>query len=372
MFRLFSIQYPSFAPGDSNTPAKEELTVESMIDFMSADEEEEVIDIGKDKTLPKEEKEIKVDDEKEEKEEDEIDELKEIEDELEGPSDDKLELTTPVRRREILQKYPKLFEDFPYLEKAYYREQQFTEIFPTIDDARLASQRVEELSRFESKILTSGNTEDILKAVKQEDENSFNKVVDNYMVALFNTDQGAYHHVIGNIAKTTIASMVQEGKEQNNEALISAAAILNQYIFGTGKYTPPTRLARQDGQSQDRDNVSKERQQFVKERFDVARDDLSSRLGNSLKSTIDQNIDKNKSMTDYVRKNATREAYETLERLIEQDTRFQSLKDRLWTKAFEENFSKSALDRIRSAYVSKAKTLLPTVIKKTEMKRLGD
>ena len=44
---------------------------------------------------------------------------------------------TPVRRKEILAKYPKLFKDFPYLEKAYYREQQFTEVLS--DDSGCAS-----------------------------------------------------------------------------------------------------------------------------------------------------------------------------------------------------------------------------------------
>src|SRR6187399_1594582 len=79
----------------------------------------------------------------------EDDELKEIEEELDGPKEEDLELMTPVRRREILAKYPKLFKDFPYLEKAYYREQQFTEVYPTIQDARAAHEKSQILDRVE-------------------------------------------------------------------------------------------------------------------------------------------------------------------------------------------------------------------------------
>ena len=50
--------------------------------------------------------------------------------------------------------------------------------------------------------------------------------------------------------------------------------------------------------------------------------------------------------------------------LIDNDTRFRTILDRLWEKAFEEDFSRDSLDRIKSAYLSKAKTLLPSVIKK--------
>jgi len=69
-------------------------------------------------------------------------------------------------------------------------------------------------------------------------------------------------------------------------------------------------------------------------------------------------------MTDFVKTHATREAFENLEALIDKDTRFRSLLDKLWEVAFQKNFDKVSTDRIKSAYLSKAKTLLPSVIKK--------
>src|SRR6516162_6794140 len=54
-----------------------------------------------------------------EQEEEEVDELAEIEAEIGEPTEEQLELVTPVRRREILKAYPDLFKKFTYLEKAY-------------------------------------------------------------------------------------------------------------------------------------------------------------------------------------------------------------------------------------------------------------
>ena len=105
------------------------------------------------------------------------------------------------------------------------------------------------------------------------------------------------------------------------------------------------------------------------------KDDLQTRADNVLRSTIDGHIDPNGTMTDYVKNHATQEAFDTLEDLISKDTRFRGLLDKLWEKSISEGIStKESTDQIKSAYLSKAKTLLPSVIKKARndaLKGLG-
>lgn len=327
--------------------------------------------------LPVEKKEEVEKPEAEVKVEAEVDELKEIEEELEGPSEEDLELMTPVRRKEILAKYPKLFKDFPYLEKAYYREQQFTELLPTIQDAKIAVEKARILERVEQKVL-SGDISEVLQAAKHEDQEAFLKIADNYLPALRQVDQQAYFHVLGNVIKDTIITMVKEGRVLGEQGapLTAAANILNQFVFGSQTFQPPSNLSKQtqpEDQSKEREYQLRERQRTMSQ-FQNARDDLQSRADNVLMSTIDQHIDPNKSMTDYVRKNANREAFETLEDLMSKDSRFRGLLDRLWEKAFQNGFDRDSTEKIKSAYLSKAKTLLPSVIKKARndaLKGLG-
>jgi hypothetical protein len=295
----------------------------------------------------------------------------ETEEETEKPDEEELELTTPVRRKEILQKYPNLFKDFPYLEKAYYREQQYTEILPSLDDAKVAVEKAETLDNFEKELL-GGSAESILKAVKENNQDAYNKLVDNYLPSLAKVDQQAFHHVVGNVIKQTIIGMYQESRTTQNDALANAAVILNQFVFGTSNFAPPSQLAKPE--SPDKSELQSERQKFIQERFETTRDDLATKVANTLKATIEQNIDPRESMTDYVKKNASRDAMEQLNSLIDKDTRFRAILDKLWEKAFQSNFSKDSVDKIRSAYFSKAKTLLPTVIKQARnsaLKGLG-
>ncbi len=310
--------------------------------------------------------EIEIKDPEEETEE--VDELKELEEELKPPTEeDLLELTTPVRRKEILAKYPKLFKDFPYLEKAYYREQQFTETFPTIQDAKIASEKAQILDQTERQVM-NGDISSVLRAAREESPEAFNKIADNYLPALRRVDQNAYYHVLGNVIKDTIVTMVKEGRALGDQGapLQAAANILNQFVFGSQTFTPPSNLSRQaDPRIQNAEQaVEQQRQQLFYTKFEGVKDDLQTRADNVLKSTIDGHIDPRGTMSDYVKNHATKEAFENLETLISKDTRFRSLLDKLWEKAFQSNFDKSSTDRIKSAYLSKAKTLLPTVIKK--------
>ncbi len=396
MSQLFNrFVLPFYAPADSNAgggPPSGEMGKEDVIAFLGEDDEPEVIDLedkGKKKVKAKEgeeeEPEIpakgKKDKEKEgEEEEEEIeqededdeDELAELERELEGPDEEQLELKTPVPRREILKKYPNLFKDFPYLETAYYREQQFTELLPTIDDAKKAVEKSDTLDRFERELM-SGSTENVLKAVYTENKDAFYRIVDNYLPVLASVDEKAYNHVIGTIIKHTIESMVVEGrKNEQNKSLLTAAQLLNQFVFGTSDYEPPRKLSKDKSPDETgkETEVSKREKEFTRKQFETTRDDLNHRVSNMLKSTIEANIDPKQSMTDYVRRTASREALETLTGLIERDSRFKSLMDRLWEKAFESNFDKESTDRIRKAYISKAKTLLPSVIKKARNEAL--
>lgn len=327
------------------------LGVEDTIELLSEPDEEKELELEKpDKKEGDEEKTLE----------------DEIEEELEEPDEDKLELVTPNSRKEILTKYPQLFKDFPSLEKAYYREQKYSEILPTIDDAKEAVENSQALHAYEEKLL-AGDTTDVLKAIKNEDEEAFHKIVDNYLPTLFKVDEPSYYHVVGNIIRHTIITMVKE----DNEELAAAANVLNKFMFGTDKFVQPSSLAKGEKPEDNKvKEIEQREKQLTQREFERTESNLSNRVENILKSTIDKNIDPKETMSEYVRRNATRDAQEELNSIIAGDTRFRTILDRLWERAFADNFSPNSVDRIKSAYLSKAKTLLPSVIKKARNEAL--
>src|SRR5436190_140497 len=75
----------------------------------------------------------------------------------------------PPRKKEILKEYPELFKKFPFLEKMMYRDREYTELFGSFDDAKEIAEKSENFNNFENQLL-SGNTEEILRGVKEADE----------------------------------------------------------------------------------------------------------------------------------------------------------------------------------------------------------
>ena len=297
--------------------------------------------------------EIKLADEDEEKEP-EIDE-------------NELDLVAPARRKDILKKYPTLFKEFPHLEKAYYRDQQYNELFSTPDEAKEVVQYAREFQNYSNEVLGKGNTQAVLKAVKDNNPEAFGKVVDSYLTTLKNVDEKAFYHVIGNTIKSTAAAMASEAQRTNNQDLLEAARLMYSYVMGTTEYTPPTTFSKPENKEEveETSRLQNERMQFFKERFDTVQGELQSRVDGVLKNTIDQNMDPKNSMTPYVKRVAVNEAMDMVQKQVDTDPQFRKLIDRLWEKAADEKFSKPSIEKIRSAYLSKAKTLLPAAIKKT-------
>jgi hypothetical protein len=363
----------------NDAPALSGKSIDDIFKSLSEGDNQETLDLTKPLKEKKPEKEEKIkaddqdrkddsaedDEEKPEDEEDdeEVDELKDIEEELEEPDDEKLELTTPVRRREILKKYPNLFKDFPYLEKAYYREQQFTEIVATIDDAKAAVAAKETLDKYVDDMVVKGNVNNVLKLIKDTSPETFAGVVDNYMDHLANVDREAYGHVLGNITRNIILGMVEEAQE--NEDLKVAALLLNKYAFGTSKFTPPKKLAKSDNpESKEKESgLAKREQEFAQRATQAAMNEVDTRINNSIKSAIENNIDPNGVMTDYNKRNAIRDAQEKISELITKDVRFKKIVDKLWEKAAKTDFSEASKAEIRKAFLAKAKSLLAPVLK---------
>lgn len=357
---------PEDGTGITNTP----LSANDLLDELSKDEPE-IIDLddkSKEKVKGDKEKEIEEIPEKDDEEKDGKE--RSLEDELEEDlseeevDDEKLELALPVSKRAILAKYPNLFKEFPDLEKSYYRERAFSELLPTPADAKEAVEARDTLNSFEAD-LHNGNTEKILASVKQTDVGAFHKLVDNYLPNLAKVDKDAYHHVVGNVIKSTIISMIQEGRSSQNETLEVAAQILNQFVFATSKFEPITNLSGTDDKVDPRiAEIEKREKAIVEREFERNRDSINKRCENAIRSTLDKNIDPKNSMTDYVKGYAISKAYEELSTLIEKDIRFKSILDQMWKRAFTSNFNQESTDKIKSAYLSKAKALLPAIIKK--------
>lgn len=345
---------------DTGTGSAAPITFEDLEDDVDESDTEKT-----DKETKKAEEEDKEED-KEDELDDDKSENKEDDDEIK--LDDDEPVVTPPARKEILAKYPDLFKTFPQLEKELYRARAYTEVFSSVEEAKEASEKASALDNFE-KDLMQGNTERVLKSVKDQDEKSFHKLVDGYLTTLHKVDEKAYFHVVSNLYKDAVIAMVAEANKSKNDTLKAAAEVFHQFLFGNSDFSPPKRLSTETNKTEDTE-LERERNQFYKERFELARDEISSRVENTIKSFIEHNIDPKEMLTDYVKKAAIKDAMADLYDQIQKDSQFSKILSRLWAEAHKNKYGKNYQDKIRSAYINKSKTFLPSVIKRARSEAL--
>jgi hypothetical protein len=310
---------------------------------------------------------------KEDDEETEVDELKELEEELKEPTEDDLDLKTPVNRRQLKNDYPDIFKKHPGLESTIYRERAYTELLPTIQDAKEALNSLQTLERFEAD-LKLGKTSDIMRAVKEDDPNGFAKLADNYMQNLAAVDERAFHHVIGNVTKDIVEAMIKFGRDKGDENIQAAASTLYQFMFNSTKWQGKQKLSADDvidsTVNKDREELNKQRQEFESTKQKEHINKVMTSVNNQVKSTIEKSIDSKDQMTPFVKNKAIEEVINKASKLLEKDTRFQQIVKQLTDKAGKEKFSDEAMNRIRSTYLNKYKGLLLPVIKAVKSEAL--
>lgn len=376
MYRLLNKFQVLNAAVDSGSGMGAELTANDILTALneSGDKDDKLPDL--DITEDKEsllEKEVEVEVEDEEVETEEVDELAELEEELKTPTEDELELKTPVQRRQLLKDYPEIFKKHPGLESTIYRERAYTELLPTINDAKEALGAINTLERFEAD-LKIGNTVDIMRAVLADDKQAFAKMADNYMENLAQVDERAYHHVLGNITKDIVIAMLKFGKEKEDTEIQDAASSLYQFMFNSTKWEGKKQLSSKDvvdsSISEEKQKLDNERKEFEQSKQNEYSTKLMTSVNNQVKGTIEKSIDPKEQMTPFVKTKAIEEVLNKATKLLRADGRFQQIVRQLADKSRTDKFSDESLNRIKSAYFTKYKAILIPVIKSVRAEAL--
>lgn len=339
------------------TPIKEDEDEEDEINTnkLKDDEDED----EKTEKIEEDEEDLKL---KEEDEEEKLD-LKES---------DETDIETPPKKSAISKEYPDFFKKFPFFDKMMFRDKAYTEMFGSFDEAKEVFSKVERLNEFETQLL-SGDMRDVLSTVKDTNPKAFDKIVDTFLKQLHEIDKEAYNDVTNNFAKLIIHGMATEAKKKNNKELDAAAKLLHEYLFDTDEWSD-FKVRVPESKSDEQEKLNKEREEFLNQRFTVARDGLTVKVDNILKATINEYIDPKDSMSAYEKKFAIKEALNRIHSKVSEDKAFRGQLNRLWKDSASNNFSENTLERIKKAYLGRANSnrLISTVIKEVRSEVLKD
>ena len=360
-------------PSGNSNEGKTELDIlnEPVEKFDKGDEDESSDDETEDGDDTDKSDDESPDDESEDDTSDETDEDKEeSEDDEETPEEDDVEVTDEVTKnlyQKLKTENPELFKKHPELRAVIFREQQYTELFPSVDEAKDVKEKYDAFSELEATIL-AGEPDTLLASIQGTDKEAFENFAHNLLPAILKQSKDVYSSMLEVPLKRAIQQAYVNARNTGNENLMNSALYVDQFFFGADGIS-------KDPDSAKRGSKKEEKKSPEVERLEAERNEHAERIKGEFNSSVIEtiqfklrkeiglNLDKYEFDT-YKKKNVTRDIENEVNNILAADKRYQASIRSLYNQASTAKFSSDWKTRISSAYLARARAVLPLAKKK--------
>lgn len=300
---------------------------------------------------------------------DESDETNEEESDKESkPDDTELEENELEKSDNLFQaikkESPELFKKFPELRDVLTREKQFTEIFSSVDDARVAVNQAGVFKRMETDII-AGKSEDLLKSLASIEGNPAIGFVHNFLPTLLKLDSKLYSDIAQLPIKHMLRAAFKNGKANDNKDLWASAVNLHDFIFGNTALSKDPEYAtnKKIEVSPETTRLRKEIQERDDRTLNLFRNDVTEVHNHRIKSEISKSIN-DLNLNAYSKSKISDDIYKEVDTILYNDPRHQASMDSLWRQAKSSGFTAEWKQRIINASAARVKAVLPIARKK--------
>lgn len=326
----------------------------------------EVLAGADDKAEKKEVKEVKEGEEEVVEDEEEV--VEDEEDKEEGEEEEKedeKELELGPRRptfKEVKAKYPEFFKDFPDLREAFFRESEYTKVFSTVEDAKDAAEELSSLSVVRDKVL-EGDFGAILESAREADVASYDKLVANILPDLYKLDQAAFLTAITPSIENMLRTAHRDAVASQNEDLQNSALHISKWFFGTEEVATgkTTTVKATPVESKETKALAAERAEFEATKFRDAYGGVISDRDVAMENLILKGLDPDGELTKYVKTKLIKDVIDEVDKALQKDSSHMALMNAKWRRAKQEGYSADVKSNILSAYLGRAKSLIPSI-----------
>lgn len=329
------------------------------VSFVTEEEEKE------DKETPK----PKGDEDEEEEEE--------LDEEFEDETEEEKELrksSEPTLISEVKAKYPNIFKEFRPLRDAIYRDNQYSQIFVTPQEAAESVQSLEDYKEFETEVL-QGEQSKVLKAIRDTDERGYKRFVSGILPALYELDRETYAEVTSPILVGVLRRAKAFGEAQQNTNLINSVGHLAGIIWPELKGEIPNIQAR----ANERDPELDRREQELRDRetrFDQQRAQsfiasIKSVTNNLLRRTVEKGLDPDDSLSPFLKNSVIEKTIKDVQELMDEDPQFGRVMSSLFERAKKTGYRDEFKTRMIGTFLGRAKTLVRPIRKRYLQQAVG-
>lgn len=283
------------------------------------------------------------------------------EDEDEAPKEEEEDLEKTVAKttfKDIKAKYPNLFKDFPDLRNAFFRGQEYSRHFSTVEEAKEAAERLQVFEQLEESVM-EGNSEFLLKSLPEQE---FKQFTENFLTTLHKTNPPQFFKVIQPVLASAIREAISEGTQSNNKNLAAAGKILSQYFFKS--YNPPESKREERAPDPKLQKLESELQDTIRQKHQEFSTSVNEDASSYVNKQIEKMLDPKRELPAGIRKALGKQIYEELNQRVTKDASTRALMEKLWKNARASKYSAEWKPRILNAWLGRVKVVLPSVVAK--------
>jgi hypothetical protein len=277
---------------------------------------------------------------------------------------------SPVPREALLKAYPDIFKKFPQINNTFAREQAFTELFPTVEDAQTAADYQEAFIGFEQNIAT-GDPKHLLESVKKLDANIFSRFTGNFMDTLYQVDRDQFNKVVEPITKRLVRHIFADGVRTKNENLVNAAQWFSDYLFGTEVEKIPAEQKPVNTKTKEQEEFERRKEEHAEREYHSSLTEVFGIVDKKL-DTFLSNIDPNNKLSAYTKRVLLKDIKEEIGATLRKETPLQRTIGNLWGRGKKFGYTPELRHKIGNLYLTRAKQVAPAIAKRLVREATGN
>ena len=318
--------------------------------------------------------------EEEESEEEEEETSEEEESEEEAEEEPVISSAHPFDRpslKSINESYPDFFKKFPSMRDMYFREAEYAKLFPTIDDAKEASDNNTAFVNIRNDVFNGDGTK-FMYAVNNENPQSLEKLASGFLGNLTKINMNAFWRAANPLIEDVSKAMYNKGRLEGDENIKNAALHLSQFFFGKtdiaeGKGTVIPR--QQEGETE----VQREKREWEDRKHLEFRGSIESELRQQLDDLVigldpktgKSKLDPDEIPSPFIKQTIVDHVVQDIGAALAGDTAHLRYMDSLWSRAKTNGRKSGDKDKIIFAYLNRARSMAPALRSKYVSEALG-
>ena len=264
---------------------------------------------------------------------------------------------------DIKSKYPKFFKDFPDMQHMLFREKEFASLFPSVEDAREAASNSEAFVTLQDKVM-QGDAKGFLEAVNEADSKALGKFAGNILDGLREINPNVHWQTIVPTLEQVCRALYNEGQSNNNDNQKYAAQYLSKFLFNDDKVaTGEKTFAKPKEKPDELKQIDAERTKLAAEKYTSFRADVQSGALDQLSGMIGtkEQIDPEGVISKWAYEKILEDTIREVNNQMVSDKEHMRYMDSLWARGGRDGYSRDLKTRITSAYLARAKALIPRI-----------